>query len=134
MPYIIEKGYVTIDGASLTITEIDDKTASFGIMLISHSQTILTLTNKEVSHFRSPTPNYAYDGVGRSYCQCRSGCGRQVCTWLDREVGSHGRPDRRKATEGEGPLSSIHTSHTPMHILLVMTEIVIIIACSWPTM
>lgn len=49
MPYIIEKGYITIDGASLTITEIDDKTAGFGIMLISHSQSILTLTGKEVS-------------------------------------------------------------------------------------
>jgi riboflavin synthase len=50
LPYIIEKGYVTIDGASLTVTEVDDKEASFGIMLISHSQSILTLTNKEVSY------------------------------------------------------------------------------------
>jgi riboflavin synthase len=50
LPYIIEKGYVTIDGASLTVTEVDDKEASFGIMLISHSQSILTLTHKEVSH------------------------------------------------------------------------------------
>jgi riboflavin synthase len=49
MMYIIEKGYITIDGASLTITEIDDKTGGFGIMLISHSQSILTLTNKDVS-------------------------------------------------------------------------------------
>lgn len=49
MMYIIEKGYITIDGASLTITEIDDKTAGFGIMLISHSQTILTLAGKDVS-------------------------------------------------------------------------------------
>lgn len=48
MPYIIEKGYITIDGASLTITEIDDKSSGFGIMLISHSQSILTLTGKEV--------------------------------------------------------------------------------------
>ena len=39
---------MTIDGASLTVTEVDDKDASFGIMLISHSQSILTLTNKEV--------------------------------------------------------------------------------------
>jgi riboflavin synthase len=53
MPYIIEKGYITIDGASLTITEIDDKSAGFGIMLISHSQSILTLTGKEVSLTRT---------------------------------------------------------------------------------
>lgn len=48
MPYIIEKGYVTIDGASLTITQVDDKEQTFGIMLIAHSQTKLTLTKKEV--------------------------------------------------------------------------------------
>lgn len=52
MPYIIEKGYITIDGASLTVTEVDDKSAGFGIMLISHSQSILTLTSKNVSNTR----------------------------------------------------------------------------------
>jgi riboflavin synthase len=49
MPYIIEKGYITVDGASLTVTEVDDKEAKFGIMLISHSQSVLTLTKKDVS-------------------------------------------------------------------------------------
>lgn len=61
MMYIIEKGYITIDGASLTITETDDKTAGFGIMLISHSQSILTLTNKEVSSHPSELMSYSID-------------------------------------------------------------------------
>ncbi|WVO13103.1 riboflavin synthase, alpha subunit [Cryptococcus depauperatus] len=47
-PYIIEKGYVAIDGASLTITEVNDKERSFGIMLIAHSQKRLTLTDKQI--------------------------------------------------------------------------------------
>ena len=48
MPYLVEKGYITIDGASLTLTEVDDESASFGIMLIAYSQTKLVLASKEV--------------------------------------------------------------------------------------
>jgi riboflavin synthase len=48
MPFLVEKGFVTVDGASLTLTHVDDATRSFGIMLIAHSQSKLTLTNKKV--------------------------------------------------------------------------------------
>lgn len=46
MPYLVEKGFVTVDGASLTLTQVDDAALSFGIMLIAHSQSKLTLTSK----------------------------------------------------------------------------------------
>lgn len=52
MPYLVEKGYVAIDGASLTLTVVDDKEAKFGIMLIAHSQEKLTLTEKKVGNVR----------------------------------------------------------------------------------
>ncbi|WVQ85595.1 riboflavin synthase, alpha subunit [Cryptococcus sp. DSM 104549] len=61
LPFIIEKGYVTIDGASLTITEVDDAQRTFGIMLIAHSQEKLTLTGKEVGG----TVNVEVDCVGK---------------------------------------------------------------------
>ncbi|KAL1405171.1 Riboflavin synthase alpha chain [Vanrija albida] len=48
MPFVVEKGFITVDGASLTLTQIDDATLSFGIMLIAHSQSKLTLTDKKV--------------------------------------------------------------------------------------
>ena len=48
LPYIIEKGYITIDGTSLTITQVDDAQRTFGIMLIAHSQTKVTLSGKKV--------------------------------------------------------------------------------------
>ena len=48
MPYLVEKGYITIDGASLTLTQVDDSSSLFGIMLIAYSQTKLTLSKKEV--------------------------------------------------------------------------------------
>ncbi|WWC68417.1 riboflavin synthase, alpha subunit [Kwoniella pini CBS 10737] len=47
--YIIEKGYITIDGASLTITNVNENENSFGIMLIKHSQEKLILTNKKIN-------------------------------------------------------------------------------------
>ncbi|KAF8899071.1 hypothetical protein BD779DRAFT_57656 [Infundibulicybe gibba] len=48
LPYIIPKGYIAIDGTSLTITVVDDKTRTFGVMLIQHTQQKITLSKKEV--------------------------------------------------------------------------------------
>ncbi|KAF9270666.1 Lumazine-binding protein [Marasmius fiardii PR-910] len=48
LPYIIEKGYVAIDGTSLTITEVNDEEKTFGIMLIQHTQEKITLGMKAV--------------------------------------------------------------------------------------
>ena len=48
LPYLIPKGYVTIDGASLTVTAVDDKQGTFGVMLIQHTQQIITLGKKSV--------------------------------------------------------------------------------------
>lgn len=44
--YVVEKGYVTIDGASLTVTRVDE--ATFEVMLIQHTQTKITLGRKAV--------------------------------------------------------------------------------------
>jgi riboflavin synthase len=46
--YLVEKGYVTIDGASLTVTFVDDSQKRFGIMLIQHTQEKITLGKKEI--------------------------------------------------------------------------------------
>ena len=48
LPYIIPKGYVAIDGASLTITGVNDDERTFGVMLIQHTQQKITLSKKEV--------------------------------------------------------------------------------------
>ena len=61
LPFIIEKGYITIDGASLTITHVNDAQRSFGIMLIAHSQAKLTLTDKK----EGDTVNIEVDCVGK---------------------------------------------------------------------
>lgn len=46
--YLVPKGYVTLDGASLTLTEVDDGKGTFGVMLIRHTQEKITLGHKAV--------------------------------------------------------------------------------------
>ncbi|ETW87142.1 hypothetical protein HETIRDRAFT_447731 [Heterobasidion irregulare TC 32-1] len=48
LPYLIPKGYVAIDGTSLTLTSVDDAQRTFGIMLIQHTQEKITLSKKAV--------------------------------------------------------------------------------------
>lgn len=48
LPYIIPKGYVAIDGTSLTITGVNDNERTFGVMLIQHTQQKITLSKKEI--------------------------------------------------------------------------------------
>ena len=48
LPYIIPKGYVAIDGTSLTITGVNDSERTFGVMLIQHTQQKITLSKKAV--------------------------------------------------------------------------------------
>ncbi|THH17379.1 hypothetical protein EW146_g3423 [Bondarzewia mesenterica] len=48
LPYLIPKGYVAIDGTSLTLTSVDDAQRTFGIMLIQHTQEKITLSKKDI--------------------------------------------------------------------------------------
>jgi riboflavin synthase len=46
--YIVEKGYVTLDGASLTVTAVDDNEGWFEIMLIAYTQERIVTSSKKV--------------------------------------------------------------------------------------
>jgi len=47
-PYIVQKGYISIDGTSLTITEADPTTGIFAIMLVPHTQRCIVLPSRAV--------------------------------------------------------------------------------------
>ena len=49
MKYIVEKGRVTLDGASLTVMKLGDTT--FGVSLIPHTQEMITLGKKKVGDY-----------------------------------------------------------------------------------
>ncbi|KAJ6575417.1 hypothetical protein B0H19DRAFT_1128576 [Mycena capillaripes] len=61
LAYLIPKGYVTIDGASLTVTGVDDARRRFSVMLIQHTQEKITLGKKGVG----ATVNIEVDMVGK---------------------------------------------------------------------
>jgi len=46
LKYIVEKGYIALDGTSLTITAVDENT--FSVMLIAYSQARTVVALKEV--------------------------------------------------------------------------------------
>ncbi|EGW31154.1 riboflavin synthase [Spathaspora passalidarum NRRL Y-27907] len=46
--YIVHKGFIAIDGTSLTITNVDYDKAEFSIMLISYSQEKVILSRKSI--------------------------------------------------------------------------------------
>lgn len=60
--YLIPKGYVTIDGISLTITSIDRLHTTFSIMLIPHTQAKVVLATKSIGQ----TVNIEFDMLVKS--------------------------------------------------------------------
>ncbi|ODQ67096.1 riboflavin synthase [Nadsonia fulvescens var. elongata DSM 6958] len=46
--YIVEKGYVCLDGTSLTVTAVDDVEGTFGIMLVDYSQQKVIMPSKSL--------------------------------------------------------------------------------------
>lgn len=59
--YIVEKGYITLDGASLTITAVNDNEGWFEVMLISYTQERVVMAAKEVGE----EVNVEIDVVGK---------------------------------------------------------------------
>ncbi|CCH40690.1 Riboflavin synthase alpha chain [Wickerhamomyces ciferrii] len=49
--YIVEKGFIAIDGTSLTITHVDHKQGTFGISMIEHTQKNVIMTLKHIDDF-----------------------------------------------------------------------------------
>jgi len=47
LPYLIPKGYVCLDGTSLTLTQVNDADRTFGVMLIAHTQSKIVLPLKK---------------------------------------------------------------------------------------
>ncbi|GAB5362643.1 hypothetical protein AAMO2058_000815100 [Amorphochlora amoebiformis] len=51
MLYIVEKGYIAVDGTSLTITGVDQVECWFEFMLISHTQSAIIIPKKEIGEY-----------------------------------------------------------------------------------
>ncbi|MCJ1318516.1 Riboflavin synthase alpha chain [Xylographa vitiligo] len=85
--YVVEKGYVTLDGASLTVTAVEDAQGWFEVMLIAYTQERVVMGEKGVG----AEVNVEVDMVGkyveksvRGYFEGREGGGMAV---LEKMVG-----------------------------------------------
>lgn len=58
---LIPKGYITLDGTSLTLTGIDRARLQFSVMLIAHTQEKVVMTRKQVGD----RVNVECDAVGK---------------------------------------------------------------------
>jgi riboflavin synthase len=45
MPYIVPKGFIAVDGTSLTVVDVDRRASTFTVALISHTQNAVTLAS-----------------------------------------------------------------------------------------
>ena len=59
IPYIIKKGYVCLDGASLTVVDVNDDI--FSVMLIAYTRERIVLAQKQVGEL----VNLEVDGIGK---------------------------------------------------------------------
>ncbi len=59
--YIVEKGYVALDGASLTVTKVDDEQGWFETMLIAYTQQRVVMAGKQ----KGEEVNVEVDMVGK---------------------------------------------------------------------
>lgn len=48
LTYIVEKGYITLDGASLTITAVNDEEQWFEVMLVAYTQEKIVIPGKAI--------------------------------------------------------------------------------------
>eukprot|EP00045_Choanoeca_perplexa_P002439 m.24505 g.24505 ORF g.24505 m.24505 type:complete len:439 (-) comp11521_c0_seq1:64-1380(-) len=50
MQYIVAKGFIAIDGTSLTVCDVDRNANTFSFMLIPHTQAMVVLPQRQVGH------------------------------------------------------------------------------------
>jgi riboflavin synthase len=48
LQYIVKKGFIAVDGTSLTVCEVFPETSEFTVMLVAYTQTKITLPEKQV--------------------------------------------------------------------------------------
>ncbi|KAL6246910.1 Riboflavin synthase alpha chain [Rhinocladiella similis] len=79
--YVVEKGYITLDGASLTITKVDDGQGWFEVMLIAYTQERVVMAKKQAGDH----VNVEIDIVGKLV-------EKSVVGYFDGTVGKEGAP------------------------------------------
>jgi len=79
LTYVVEKGYITLDGASLTIVAVNDEEQWFEVMLVAYTQEKIVIPGKAVGE----SVNVEVDMAGK-YIE------KQVKAHLEKGLGARG--------------------------------------------
>ena len=77
--YVVEKGYIALDGASLTVVAVDDVEGWFSVMLVAYTQERIVVAGKKVGE----SVNVEVDMAGK-YIE------KQVKAHLESGLGARG--------------------------------------------
>lgn len=81
LPFVIPKGYVAVDGTSLTVCEVNQRERWFNLMLIAHTQKCIVIPKKKVGE----RVNLEADCLGK-YAAAAVGGLRERIDFLEEQV------------------------------------------------
>ncbi|KAF9163737.1 Riboflavin synthase alpha chain, partial [Mortierella sp. AD010] len=82
MNYIVPKGFICLDGTSLTVIDVDDVQRTFSIMMIAYTQTRVVMPRKALGD----QVNVEVDMMGK---YASKGVEAMIKRFLDGEEGEH---------------------------------------------
>mmetsp|Transcript_1614 Transcript_1614/g.3469 ORF Transcript_1614/g.3469 Transcript_1614/m.3469 type:complete len:250 (+) Transcript_1614:71-820(+) len=74
LPYVVPKGYIAVDGTSLTVCEVNQREKWFNLMLIAHTQQCVVIPKKKVGE----RVNLEADCLGKYAAAAVGGIGERV--------------------------------------------------------
>jgi len=81
LPFVVPKGYIAVDGTSLTVCEVNQREKWFNLMLIAHTQQCIVIPKKAVGD----RVNLEADCLGK-YAAAAVGGLRERVDWLERRL------------------------------------------------
>merc|ERR1712217_860963 len=80
LPFVVPKGYIAVDGTSLTVCEVNQREGWFNLMLIAHTQQCIVIPKKKVGE----RVNLEADCMGKYAAAAVGGLVERVATLEDR--------------------------------------------------
>merc|ERR1711920_816429 len=80
LPFVVPKGYIAVDGTSLTVCEVNHREGWFNLMLIAHTQQCIVVPKKKVGE----RVNLEADCMGKYAAAAVGGLVERVATLEDR--------------------------------------------------
>jgi riboflavin synthase len=99
LPFVVPKGYIAMDGTSLTVCEVNSVDRWFNIMMISHTQQCVVIPKKKVGE----RVNLEADCMGKYAAAAVAGLSARVADLEERLKKAEAELESRSKDDGEAP-------------------------------